>query len=191
MLLMLNFLLVVLIGVHAWTTILISLLVRRHHVLGNIIIRSSVHVRVEICALIIVIGRTSFVVATTKLLLLALKRLAVVEVCARRIELWSRLIILWYKSWRRIANWKWLLLTNIWLNLRLLLRLLRRCGLERRHCRCKRCSRLKLFGQLNCCEWILFNSLHHLLYRVCHLGSNITLNWLRRCCFGNCCRRLS
>ena len=123
MLLMLNFLLVVLIGVHAWTTILISLLVRRHHVLGNIIIRSSVHVRVEICALIIVIGRTSFVVATTILLLLALVRLAVVEVSASRIELLRMLEVLRCKRWRCNANWKWLLLTSEWLALWLLLRL--------------------------------------------------------------------
>ena len=192
MLLMLNFLLVVLIGVHAWTTILISLLVRRHHVLGNIIIRSSVHVRVEICTLIIVIGRTSFVVATTKLLLLALKRLTVVEVCARRIELLRRLKALRCKWWSCIANWKWLLLACEWLALRLLLRLLLRRRLKVRCWRSKWCTttRLELFGQLNCCKRIWFNFLHHLLHRVGHLGSIIALNWLQRCCVGSCRRRL-
>lgn len=86
-------LLVVLISVHARTTILVSLLVRRHHVLAAIVVGSSVHVRVEIGALIIVIGLTAFVVATAPvlMLLLALERLAVVEVCARRIELLRRL----------------------------------------------------------------------------------------------------
>ena len=86
-------LLVVLISVDARTTILVSLLVRRHHVLAAIVVGSSVHVRVKIGALIIVIGLTTFVIATAPilLLLLALERLAVVEVCARRIELLRRL----------------------------------------------------------------------------------------------------
>ena len=87
-------LLVVLISVDARTTILVSLLVRRHHVLAAIVVGSSVHVRVKIGALIIVIGLTAFVIATAPillLLLLALERLAVVEVCARRIELLRRL----------------------------------------------------------------------------------------------------
>lgn len=86
-------LLVVLISVDTRTTILVSLLVRRHHVLAAIVVGSSVHVRVKIGALIIVIGLTAFVIATAPilLLLLALERLAVVEVCARRIELLRRL----------------------------------------------------------------------------------------------------
>ena len=92
LLLVLALLLVVLISVHARTTILISLLVRRHHVLATIVIGSSVHVRGEIGALIIVKGLTTFVIATTAiLLLLALERLAIVEVCASRVELLSRL----------------------------------------------------------------------------------------------------
>ena len=72
----------VLIGVHtATTSILISLLVRRHHILATIVIGSSVHVRGEIGTLIIVKGLTTFVIATAAiLLLLALERLAVVEV---------------------------------------------------------------------------------------------------------------
>ena len=123
-------LLVVLISVHARRAILISLLVRRHHVLVTIVIGSSIHVRSEIGTLIIVIGRTSFVVATTILLLLALERLAVVEVCASRIELLSRLKVLRCKRLRCSANWKWLLLACEWLALRLLLRLLLRRRLE-------------------------------------------------------------
>ena len=129
---LLALLLVVLISVHTRPAILISLLVRRHHVLITIIIGSSVHVRSEIDTLIIVIGLTSFVVATTILLLLALERLAVVEVSASRIELLLRLKVLRRKRWRCIDNWNWLLLTSERLALWLLLRLRLRRRLESR-----------------------------------------------------------
>ena len=66
--------------------------------MATIVIGSSVHVRGEIGTLIIVKGLTTFVIATAAiLLLLALERLAAVEVCARRVELMRRL-----KALRRI-----------------------------------------------------------------------------------------
>lgn len=188
---LLALLLVVLISVHTKPAILISLLIRWHHVLVTIIIGSSVHVRSEIGTLIIVIGRTSFVVATNILLLLALERLAVVEVSASRIELLRRLKVLRRKRWRCIANWKWLLLTSEWLDLWLLLRLRLRRRLESRRWRREWSTRLELFGQLNCCEWIRINLFHHLLHRVSHLCSIIALNWLLRCCVSSCSWRLS
>ena len=84
---------------------LLLVLLRRHHTWSTIVVGSSVHVRVEIGALIIVIGISYCVKAiATILLLLALERLAVVEeslsvveVCARRIELLRRLKVLRHK----------------------------------------------------------------------------------------------
>ena len=130
---MLALLLVVLIGVHTRATILIPLLVGRHHVLSTIVVGSTVHVRSEIGALI-VIGLTSFDVATTTiLLLLPLVRLGIIEVLSGRIELLCRWLKTLLRCKRRCtANWKWLLLTLEWLTLRLLLRLLWRRRLESR-----------------------------------------------------------
>ena len=103
---MLALLLVVLIGVHTRATILIPLLVGRHHVLSTIVVGSTVHVRSEIGALI-VIGLTSFDVATTTiLLLLPLVRLGIIEVLSGRIELLCRWLKTLLRCKRRCtSNW--------------------------------------------------------------------------------------
>ena len=103
---MLALLLVVLIGVHTRATILIPLLVGRHHVLSTVVVGSTVHVRSEIGALI-VIGLTSFDVATTTiLLLLPLVRLGIIEVLSGRIELLCRWLKTLLRCKRRCtSNW--------------------------------------------------------------------------------------
>lgn len=130
----------VLIGVHtATTSILISLLVRRHHILATIVIGStSVHAGGKIGSSTCVIGLTSFVVVattTTILLLLTLERLLATVEVSSWLEL-LRLQVGWLGLvWSScvVASWKWLLLALEGLVLRLLLRLLLLCrGLERR-----------------------------------------------------------
>ena len=77
---------------------LLLVLLRRYHALATIVVGTSVHVRVEeIGASIFVIRINSCAKATPSIvLMLALERLAVVEVCARRIEL-----LRWLKVLRR------------------------------------------------------------------------------------------